>query len=85
MRDVLKREARVAFSKKAQPVWFRITKWTVFLGVSFAYLRSGGAGFWYWLLAATLAGVTVHMIWRWKTQGWSRPWGGWHDLEAGRG
>ncbi len=85
MRDVLKREARVAFSKKAQPVWFRIIKWTVFLGVSFVLLRSGGAEFWYWLLAATLAGVTVHMIWRWKTRGWSRPWGGWHDLETGQG
>ena len=85
MREVLEREARVAFSKKSQPVWFRIVKWTVFLGVSFILWRIGGARFWYWLLAATLAGVTVHLIWRWKTQGWSRPWGGWHDLEADRG
>lgn len=84
MRETIERELRVAFSKKAQPVWFRIVKWTVFLGVSGALLSTKRAWFWSWLLGTTLAGATVHTIWRWKTEGWTRPWGGWHDLEAGR-
>ena len=84
MHETIKRQLRVAFSKKPQPVWFRTVKWTVFLGVSGLLLRARRAWFWSWLLSATLAGVTVHTIWRWKTEGWTRPWGGWHDLEAGR-
>jgi hypothetical protein len=43
---MLKREMRVAFSRKAQPIWFRVVKW--------------------------------------KTKGWTQPWGGWNDLDAGR-
>ncbi len=31
--EMIRRELRVAFSIKAQPVWFRVTKWTVFLMV----------------------------------------------------
>jgi hypothetical protein len=27
--------------------------------------------------------LTLHFIWRWKTKGWTQPWGGWNDLEAG--
>ncbi len=82
MRQTIVREWRVASSRRAQPLWFRIIKWTVFLAVSAALL--GSRRFWYWLLAASLASITVHVIWRWKTQGWTRPWGGWNDREAGR-
>ena len=82
MRQTIVREWRVALLRRAQPLWFRIIKWTVFLGVSAALL--GSRRFWYWMLAAALASITVHLIWRWKTQGWTRPWGGWNDLEAGR-
>ena len=33
MKDAIKRELRVALSRKAQPVWFRITKWIVIVGI----------------------------------------------------
>jgi hypothetical protein len=82
MRETIRREFRVASSRRAQPVWFRITKWLVFLGISAALLRT--KYLWRWLLGATLASASVHLVWRWKTQGWTRPWGGWTDVEAGR-
>ena len=86
MRESIERELRVAFSPRAQPVWFRIAKWLVLLGVSAALLRAGYLR--QWLLGmtlATLAGLGVHLLWRWKSRGWTRPWGGWNDVEAARG
>jgi len=41
-----------------------------------------GSYFWFWILGALVLGLTVHLIWRWKTKGWTQPWGGWDDLEA---
>ena len=81
--NVIRRELRVAFSRKAQPVSFRIIKWVVFLSVT----RRLRATKWFrvWIAGAALAGLVVHFTYRWKTQGWSRPWGGWNDVEAGRG
>jgi hypothetical protein len=77
----LKREMRVAFSGKAQPVWFRFLKWAIAVGVSVLLWRT--PYFWLWILGALGLGLTVHFIWRWKTKGWTQPWGGWDDLEAG--
>jgi hypothetical protein len=85
MRESIEREVRVAFSPRAQPVWFRIAKWLVFLVVSAVLLRTGYLL--QWLLGATLAtlaGLGMHFLWRWKTQGWTRAWGGWTDVEAAR-
>ena len=82
MRETIERELRVAFSRRAQPMWFRIAKWLVFLGLSAVLLRTGHLR--QGLLGATLASLGVHLLWRWKTQGWTRPWGGWTDVEAAR-
>jgi hypothetical protein len=60
------------FLATAQPVWFRVLKWTVALGVSAILWR--GPYFWAWILSALSLGVTVHLIWRWKTKGWTQPW-----------
>ena len=81
--SVIKKELRVAFSRKAQPVWFRIIKWVVFLSVT----RRLRATKWFkvWIAGAVLAGLAVHFTYRWKTRGWTQPWGGWNDIEAGRG
>ncbi len=78
---MINRELRVAFSKKAQPVWFRITKWVVFLGVSVVLF--GTTFFWYWVIGLPLVGMITHLIYRWKTRTWTQPWGGWNDIEAG--
>jgi hypothetical protein len=29
-----------------------------------------------------LPSIMIHLVYRWKTHGWTRPWGGWSDLEA---
>ena len=76
----LRREKRVALSRKAQPVWFRVVKWIVFLGVG--VMLWGTGSFWWALLAALVLGVGLHLLWRWKTKGWTRPWGGWNDVET---
>ena len=78
----LKREARVAFSTKAQPVWFRLAKWAVIILLAALFWRS--AYFWWSLLGAIITGLALHAFWRWKTKGWMQPWGGWNDLDAGR-
>ena len=76
----LKREARVALSRRAQPVWFRILKWTVVIGACAILWRS--PFFWLWILGGLALGIAVHLVWRWKTKGWTQPWGGWDDVET---
>jgi hypothetical protein len=81
--DTLKREARVAFSRRAQPVWFRIAKWTIIIVLVAMFWRR--PTFWLWVLAAFAASLALHLLWRWKTRGWTQPWGGWDDVETADG
>jgi hypothetical protein len=83
MNETIKREVRVSFSKKAQPVWFRIVKWVVFLSVTAALWRTDYLG--WWLALLTVATLILHFTWRYKTKGWTQPWGGWNDVEAANG
>jgi hypothetical protein len=82
LRATLRREGRVAFSRRAQPVWFRIIKWIVLLALIARYWRSGT--FWMWIGLVLLAGIPVHLLWRYKTKNWTQPWRGWNDVDAGR-
>ena len=78
----LRREFRVAFSRRAQPVWFRVIKWTLLLSLIAVFRRE--PIFWWCWLALSPLGLALHFFYRWKTRAWTRPWGGWNDLEAGR-
>ena len=82
MNIAIRREFRVAFSRRAQPVWFRIVKWACILtGAAMFYDRSG----YWWTLGSLAAAVTfTHFLYRSKTKTWTRAWGGWNDLAAGR-
>ena len=80
MQNAIRRELRVAFSKRAQPPLFRVIKWVVFIGST--ALLSRTRFFRYWVVCLPLLGMTIHCLYRWKTHGWTRPWGGWSDLEA---
>jgi hypothetical protein len=80
--NVFKREVAVALSRQAQPIWFRAVKWTVAVGV--AALLWETSYFWWWAGGGPLLGLGVHCFYRWKTHRWTRAWGGWNDLEAGR-
>ena len=78
----LRREARVAFSRQAQPVWFRFLKWTCILtGTILFHDRSW---FWWTLTSLVVVAMLMHLLYRAKTKTWSRAWGGWNDLAAGR-
>ena len=83
VRDALMVELRVAFSRRGQPIWFRVLKWMVLLAVGGYLWRR--PHFWWWIGSAAGLGVTVHFVYRWKTNRWTRPWGGWNDLDAARG
>ena len=81
MKAVIKREFEVMFAKDTQPLWFRITKWTLYIGLIF--ILHGGHWFWTWVLGVPLAGLVMHFVIRWKTKGWTRSWGRWeYDGES---
>ncbi len=82
LKSTLAREARVALSTKAQPVWFRLTKWIVIIAAIVWLWPS--AWFWWYVFGALALSISLHLFWRWKTRNWTQPWGGWNDLESSR-
>ena len=78
----MRRETRVALSLRAQPLWFRLLKWVVIVTLGVLLWRT--PWFWHFVVGGVIVGCIVHLVWRWGTHGWTRPWGGWKDLEAGR-
>ena len=82
VRHALMRELRVAVSRKAQPMGFRVLKWAIAIGLV-AYFRRA-PHVWWWVAGALALGLIVHLVWRTKTKGWTQPWGGWNDLDATR-
>jgi hypothetical protein len=78
--EAIQRELRVAFSPRAQPWWFRLVKWCLIIVVTTRYRQRG----WFRYVAgfAVIGGISLHLFYRWKTQGWRRAWGGWSDLAA---
>jgi hypothetical protein len=78
--DALRVEVSVAFSRRAQPVWFRVLKWIVIV-VAVGYFRRSPL-LWWGLGAAFGISIGMHLLWRVKTRTWTRPWGGWSDVEA---
>ncbi len=80
--STLRRESRVALSRRAQPLWFRVTKWTLFLTLAVIFWRQ--PLFWQCVLGVAGLGLGLHLFYRWKTRAWTRSWGGWNDLAAGR-
>ena len=79
----LRRELRVCFSLKAQPLWIRILKWAAIIALTALYHDAP----WFWpiVAACVVAGLALHFFYRWKTRAWTRSWGGWNDLAAANG
>jgi len=80
MNPTLRRELRVAFSPRGQPVWFRVIKWLVILTLAFFFWNR----LWFWCLlgASAVAAVPVHLYYRRRTANWTRPWRGWNDVAS---
>jgi hypothetical protein len=71
----VQRELEVAFSKDAQPVWFRIVKY-ILLGLLFYFLW-GTKLLWIILLTLLTLGTPLHFWFRHKTKGWTKSYGMW--------
>jgi hypothetical protein len=82
LREVVATEVRVATSRNAQPLWFRIVKWAAILS-AVVYFR-GAPYFWWWVIALVSLAIALHLLWRTKTKRWTQPWGGWNDVAATR-
>jgi hypothetical protein len=82
MRNTIKRELRVAFSKRAQSPLFRVIKWVVIVAGTTLVFRT--SFFWYWVIGLPFLGLVIHFGYRWQTGGWTHPWGGWSDVEVGQ-
>ena len=78
----LRKELRVAISGNRSPLSLRIAKWALFLSIA----RRLYGTWWFrtWVFGLPVAGLATHFLYRHMTHGWTRPWGGWRDLEAGR-
>ncbi|MEP7264676.1 MAG: hypothetical protein ABI772_09260 [Bacteroidota bacterium] len=72
---LLKREVEVAFSKHAQPIWLRILKYILLL--SFIYFFHDSHSFWIILAIVLVMGLMLHFFYRYKTNGWTKSYGGW--------
>jgi hypothetical protein len=79
---ILRTELWVVLSKDRSPLSLRIAKWALFLGI--ARRLYGTRWFRAWLFGLPVAGLATHLLYRHMTHGWTRPWGGWKDLEASR-
>ena len=81
MNKQVRRELEVAFSKHAQPVWFRIVKYMV-LGLT-CFFFWDAEGFWIVVLVLFIIAMALHFWYRHKTSGWTKSYGMW-DYEKNR-
>ena len=74
----IKREIEVAFSKRSQPVWFRVLKYIVLTLI--VYFFWGTKLLWIILLILFVFSMLLHFWYRYKTHGWTKSYGMWkHD------
>lgn len=78
--EAVRRELRVACSTRVQSTRTRIVKWAMIVILSAIFYRS--RTYWYVVFAIVFAALLVHLLYRCKTRAWSRPWGGWNDVET---
>jgi len=75
---IIKREIEVAFSKHAQPVWFRILKYILLGSILYFFWRS--KILWILLLIFFVFAIWLHFRYRYKTHHWTKSYGLWkHD------
>jgi hypothetical protein len=82
LREQIRRELGVMFSRRHQPIPLRVAKWAVFLAV--ARRLYGTRWFRAWVFGLPTIGFGAHFFYRYMTRGWTEPWGGWNDVEAVR-
>jgi hypothetical protein len=73
---IVKREVEVAFSKHAQPIWFRIVKYIVLGGLF--YVLWATPLLWIILGIIFVVSLALHFWYRHKTQRWTKSYGMWN-------
>ena len=74
----IKREIEVAFSKRSQPVWFRVLKYMALTLI--IYFFWGSKLLWIILLVTFVFSMLLHFWYRYKTHGWTKSYRMWkHD------
>jgi hypothetical protein len=76
LNKTIKREFEVAFSKHAQPAWFRIVKYIVLVTVIWFF--SGSRLFWILFGVLFILAMCLHFWYRYKTNGWRKSYGMWN-------
>jgi hypothetical protein len=74
-RKAFKRELEVAFSKDAQPVWFRILKYILLAAL--VYFLWDTQLLWIILSIFFILALCLHFWYRYKTNGWTKSYGLW--------
>lgn len=70
-----KRELEVAFSKKSQPVYFRVIKYIVLAAICWIFWDSG---YLVWIFVALLIpSLALHIYYRYKTERWTKSYKMW--------
>jgi hypothetical protein len=72
----IKREIEVAFSKHAQPLWFRIFKYILLGGLLYFFWES--EILWISLGIVFAFALFLHLWYRHKTHGWTKSYGMWN-------
>ncbi|EMY79764.1 hypothetical protein LEP1GSC060_0910 [Leptospira weilii serovar Ranarum str. ICFT] len=72
----VRREVEVAFSKNAQPPWFRIFKYVMLVCILYFFWESGFLG--PLLLFILVVSLSLHVWFRYKTGGWTKSYGLWN-------
>ena len=78
--ETVQKELRVVGSGNRSPLSLRIAKWALFLTITRRLY--GTRWFRIWVFGLPLAGLATNLLYRHKTHGWTRTWGGWKDVEA---
>jgi hypothetical protein len=78
----VRREIQVVLSRNRSPLPSRIAKLVLFALVTRGLYRTR----WFraWIFGLPPAGLATHFLYWHMRQGWTRPWGGWRDVEAAR-
>ena len=79
---IIRREMRIVLSRNRSPLPLWIAKLGLFALVTRAL--HGTRWFRAWVFGLLVAGLATHLLYRHMTRGWTRPWGGWRDVEAAR-
>lgn len=75
----LLREFEVAFSRKAQPLWFRLIKYVILGGLFICFWKS--QLFLKIIAIIFILSLTVHFWVRYKTKSWTQSYGLWNYEE----